>query len=550
MTDAQAFSLMIVFIIVIAVYAAVVNRKRERKATEDKLKRNYGVPFVNEISHEHLENLKKIIESEDVNINSEVWHDLDMEKVFACLDQSVSAIGEEYFYLTLHKLEKDNDLLKKRGCLAEELKNPDESLDIRKKLCLIKKQRRYTVYQFINTILSAKPGNALFHIFSLWVFIGSIMLLFIAPQIGVPALIAVACINSISYFISKGKIAGYNYSVEVIISWLAAADALKNVKAGGEITKDRILKISKMSDKFAKVRRMSWLFAPQNAVSSIIDIILEYFKFLTHIDIVEFNFLIKHLSGHRAELDALYREMGELETGIIIAGIRAFGLPVCEPEFVDDICIEAEGIVHPLVKNAVANDVSLHGNVLITGSNASGKSTFLKTVNVNCLLSQTIYTVFACSYSASHLDIATSFDISDDIVAGDSFYIAEIKRLKKIIDFSSDSDAAVISIDEILKGTNTTERIAASCEILRYLSKSKVLVLAATHDIELTDLLEGEYENYYFTENPDSPDNIFDYKLYKGKNYTGNAIKLLKMHGFPDEIIEKSYKSIEKQRKQ
>ena len=548
MSDDQVFFLFIAAIVIFAVYVAVVNKKRERKALENRLKESFGVPFVNDISHEHLENLHKIIESEKCDISDEVWHDLNMEKVFGCLDQSVSAVGEEYFYLTLHKLCRDEELLKKRGELANELKDAEASLELRKNLCLIKKQRRYTVYQFINTILNARAGNALFHIASLLAFVLSIVLLFIVPAVGIPVLIFVAVINSVTYFISKGKIAGYNYSIEVIVCWLAAADSLKNSGLTGKVGSERIKKISGLSDRFAKVRRMSWLFAPQNAVSSIVDIILEYFKFLSHIDIVEFNYLVKHLSGHKEELISLYNEMGELELGVIIAGIRAFDLPACEPEFSADICIDAKNIVHPLITSPVPNDVDISGNMLITGSNASGKSTFLKTVSVNCLLAETIYTVFASSYRAAFLEIASSFDISDDLLAGDSFYIAEIKRLKKILDFSSESKAALVCIDEILKGTNTAERIAASSEILRYLSKSRVLVIAATHDVELTQLLEGIYENYYFTENPDSPDNIFDYKLHKGRNYTGNAIKLLKMHGFPEEIITNSYRNIEKQR--
>ena len=548
MTEDQVFLLFLLLLVAVSVYAAIVNRRREAISVKNKLEANYGVPFVNKISHEHLENLKKIVESEEVNVNDEVWHDLDMEKVFSCLDQSVSAVGEEYFYLILHQLSKDKELLKKRGRLAEELKDTEASLELRKRLSMIKKQRRFTVYQFIHTILEAKPGNQLFHLISCFAFFAGIALMFIKPLVGIPMLIAVACINSVSYFISKGKISAYNYSIEVIVSWLVAADAIKKLDHKGELVKERIKAISELSDKFSKIRLMSWLFAPQNAVSSIIDIILEYFKFLTHIDIIEFNYLVKHLSGHKEELTSLYREMGELELGVIIAGIRCFDPQNCEPEFTDEMGIDAKSMVHPLVNDPVSNDVSIHGNILITGSNASGKSTFLKTVSVNCLLAETIYTVFAYTYRASYLDINSSFDISDDLLAGDSFYIAEIKRLKKILDFSENSTGALVCIDEILKGTNTVERIAASSEILRYLSKSKVLVLAATHDVELTEILDGVYENYYFTENPDSPDNIFDYKLHKGKNYTGNAIKLLKIHGFPEEIIEKSYKNIEKQR--
>ena len=92
-------------------------------------------------------------------------------------------------------------------------------------------------------------------------------------------------------------------------------------------------------------------------------------------------------------------------------------------------------------------------------------------------------------------------------------------------------------VDEVLRGTNTVERIAASSEILKSVSASKALVFAATHDIELTTLLSGQYDNYHFQEKVTDDEVIFDFKLYSGPATTRNAIKLLKTIGYNSDII-------------
>lgn len=95
----------------------------------------------------------------------------------------------------------------------------------------------------------------------------------------------------------------------------------------------------------------------------------------------------------------------------------------------------------------------------------------------------------------------------------------------------------ICMIDEILRGTNTEERIAASTAILRYIVGKNCLAVVASHDIELTELLKADYQNYHFREKLHAKDVAFDYKLYEGASVSKNAIKLLEYVGFPQEII-------------
>mgnify|MGYP001161707358 FL=1 len=128
--------------------------------------------------------------------------------------------------------------------------------------------------------------------------------------------------------------------------------------------------------------------------------------------------------------------------------------------------------------------------------------------------------------------------LRDDLSNSNSYYIVEIKSLKRILDaVNKEGHPVLMFVDEVLRGTNTVKRIAASSEILKSVSASKALVFAATHDIELTTLLSGQYDNYHFQEKVTDDEVIFDFKLYSGPATTRNAIKLLKTIGYNSDII-------------
>ena len=175
--------------------------------------------------------------------------------------------------------------------------------------------------------------------------------------------------------------------------------------------------------------------------------------------------------------------------------------------------------------------------MLLTGSNASGKSTFLKTVAINVILSRTIFIATARNFEISPFRVYSSMSLRDDLKNNESYYIVEIKALKRIIDAAGEEKPMICFVDEVLRGTNTIERIAASSEILKSLCKDNVICFAATHDIELTHILEMYYSNYHFEENVLDDDIKFNYILNKGRATTRNAIKLLKIIGYDDSII-------------
>jgi len=199
-----------------------------------------------------------------------------------------------------------------------------------------------------------------------------------------------------------------------------------------------------------------------------------------------------------------------------------------------------EDLYHPLVDHAVPNSIYAKRSQLITGSNASGKSTFLKTVGLSAVLAQTIYTVPGRRYQAPFYQIYSSMALKDNLIGGESYYMVEIRSLKRILDRGHDNLPVLCFVDEVLRGTNTVERIAASTQILKSMTQMNMLCFAATHDGELTYLLEDHFENGHFSETITEGDILFTYRLQPGRAEGRNALQLLGWMGYDEKVLKQA----------
>lgn len=223
---------------------------------------------------------------------------------------------------------------------------------------------------------------------------------------------------------------------------------------------------------------------------------------------------------------------------IAIASYRESLSVWCIPEISPDGGIEYKGVYNPLLDVPVCNDFSLESNCMITGSNASGKSTFMKAAAVNEILAFSIHTCSARRAVIPKMEVYTSMAVRDDLLAGESYFVREVKSLGRIVGRMEKAGKALVIIDEILRGTNTRERIAASAAILKYLKERDCMVIAASHDMELAGMLKRQgYQTYYFCEKETEGRIEFDYKIHDGICMQTNAIRLLEYFGFPREIL-------------
>ena len=170
----------------------------------------------------------------------------------------------------------------------------------------------------------------------------------------------------------------------------------------------------------------------------------------------------------------------------------------------------------------------------------SGKTTFLRSVAVNTILAQSIYTCFADGYEAPFMKLFSSIRIDDNLLTGKSFYLEEVNVMGSLISEVKSDQQNIFILDEVFKGTNTIERIASAKAILSYLNKFDNVIFVSTHDIELAKMLVGEFDLYHFTEIIDDSQLCFDHELKVGPLKTKNAIKILEISGFPSEIINEA----------
>jgi DNA mismatch repair ATPase MutS len=290
------------------------------------------------------------------------------------------------------------------------------------------------------------------------------------------------------------------------------------------------------------------LLSPSDASGGgLSELFMEYVRMLTHIDLIRFNNIYKLFTEHQDELNSMFARTGLLDATRAVASYRTLKGKYCVPVLHEEAShtLKTMGIGHPLIDEPVVNSIAADRPVLLTGSNASGKSTFLKTLAVNAIFAQTIHTVLADRYEADYFHILSSMALRDDIETQESYYIVEIRSLKRIMDASEGNVSVLCFVDEVLRGTNTAERIAASSRILRYLAERKALVFAATHDLELTSLLSDVYDNYHFSEQVKEDIVVFDYQLKPGKATSRNALKLLKMMDYPEQITDEANQAVE-----
>ncbi|HEX3343153.1 MAG TPA: hypothetical protein VHS09_01220, partial [Polyangiaceae bacterium] len=225
------------------------------------------------------------------------------------------------------------------------------------------------------------------------------------------------------------------------------------------------------------------------------------------------------------------------------AGAGAHGKPELDPG-ATALCLD--GAVHPLLDDAVPNSVHLEGRgMLITGPNMSGKSTFVKTVAINAVLAQTVYTTFARRYRAPLVRVRTLMNAVDDVQRGRSYYYAEVEGAKGLLAPSEPGTQTLVVVDELFRGTNTSERIGACKAVLAALRRMGHHVLASTHDRELVALLRDDFEPYHFGERVIEGELVFPFELCAGPSTTRNAIALLRHADFPEEVVAEAVRVTE-----
>lgn len=523
----------------------------KKKKGIERLKKRWGKLPEHEYTYDQLQVLKYYYsrhKDSKNDVDDITWNDLDMDSFYVLINNTCSSMGEEYLYSLLRKPYFDSDIQAERDRVMEYLdSNEAIRLELMYILASVGKVKSVSLYEYLNRLGGLEFEKSTKHIIMNLFYPFSVILMFLNPPLGILSLIGTITYSVITYFSGKAKIDSYYSVIVALMRTLKAAEKLEKLNIP-ELTEyqNRIYHASK---KLKTFRKGSFVVTAMNG-GNIADLMLDYFRILTHADLLLFYRMLRIYRDETESLNCLYETFGFLDSMISCASFRRLLGTWCKPELVNtgkshSPFMELEAVYHPMIDNAIPNSIQTNRSVLLTGSNASGKSTFIKTVAINAILSQTINTAICKSYRASFFRIASSMALTDNLLGNESYYIVEIKSLKRILDASNDDVPLLCFIDEVLRGTNTLERIAASSTILSNLAKNHCICFAATHDLELTSILEAYYQNYHFQEQITEGDILFDYHLYEGKSNSRNAIKLLGLLGYANDIIERSQTACE-----
>ncbi|WP_430610020.1 MutS-related protein [Enterococcus sp. DIV0876] len=473
--------------------------------------------------------IEKNFHQYDSEIDDITWYDLDGFALFEAVNLTYSSVGSEALYQQLrnYQFKEDTQLT--------------ALIDFFDQNSTAREQSQYTFarlgkqdHNFSKSYLAAEASPSigslpLFVCLGLLPIIGLLLFLIGIPQGLILTLFSIM-FNTIYYSIKKARLETELNSMRYLVQTIASGTQIAKIATPlQQEIKDALKPLE-------NIPRFGISFRSKNGSEG--DMLFEYINIFFMLPFISYQSVTSTLAKHRDAAVQLWNLLGKLEVAASILNFRTYMPITCVPNFADGP-VSSAGSYHPLLKEAVMNDVDWGHNTLVTGANASGKSTYVKSIAINCWLSQTIYTAVAETFTLAPGHVITSMAVEDDLFEGDSYFVAEIKSIKRLLDQVATKERCYCFVDEILKGTNTVERIAASSSIIHWLSQYPSLAFVATHDIELTEILKHDCRNIHFSEQVTADDGIsFDYKVKSGAAKSRNAIALLGVLGYPQAIVD------------
>lgn len=301
---------------------------------------------------------------------------------------------------------------------------------------------------------------------------------------------------------------------DIQVSLFEKSDVLKGIE-----------ELSKISQRVS-YRQNIFAFLFLNGFLSF-DLILEY----------QYN---KWLSCYYEDIDDWFEQLAKLELYMSLSVLKIDEFDVTMPTLIKshDLQLSFHNLRHPLLykDKVIGNDfkVSKHVNI-ITGSNMSGKTTFMRTIALNLVLAYAGGYVFADDMVCSYMHILSSMRVKDNVEEGISTFYGELLRIKEMVLFSQQQVPMICFIDEIFKGTNSLDRIAGAKATIQKLSLPYGLMFLTTHDFELCQIDHLECQNYHFDEYYEDEHIYFDYRIKEGQSQSTNGQFLLRQLGIMED---------------
>jgi hypothetical protein len=489
------------------------------------------------------------------SLDDRTWRDLLMDDVFAVVDRTQSTLGQHALYHRLRTVPVGEHLGAFEALVARMSQDPAARERAQLALDRLQDPQGYDIWWL------AAPGaveqRQWYVIFPL-LFASTITLAALGPfwPLGFAPVVALLAVNVAVRYATDRHIGTIAVTFRQCAPLITTAGELRFLN-GPEI--DPIVgPLAADVPRLAGIKRISrWvngnplmLSAGSStlgvAAGDFVSAVYEYLNLALLLDGVGIYFGTRDLAGAGPALARVVAAAGDVDAAIGVASYRAGRDHWSRPELrVDGGAAVLTGLRHPLVADAVPNSIALTPGrgVLVTGSNMSGKSTLLRTVGVNVVLAQTINTCLAEEYRAPVLGVRSCIGRADDLLTGTSYYLAEVEALLDLVRTSAGPAPHLFLLDELFRGTNAVERIAAGQAVLTQLlfgdkAARPHFALAATHDLELVELVSDHYDACHFGDSVGPDGLIFDHQLRHGPSTSRNAIALLRLHGAPASLVE------------
>jgi hypothetical protein len=488
------------------------------------------------------------------SLDDRTWDDLLMDDVFAHLDRTESSVGQQVLYRRLRQAAAPRALAAFDALIARVSGDVDRRERAQVVLARLQSRSAYYVHRLAQP--DALERRTWHVIMPLWsaVVVLTLSLAFFWPALVLAAVFGVVVNRAILIVIARrfgGEIVWFR-QVGPLLS-AARELAVLGTEETAAITGSLVPDLSALR-RLGSIAR--WVSRDPLATDTLTFAALELLNMLFLMDANALYFAGREVRAKAPQLLRVIETVGEIDAAIAIASCREGTDGWTRPRFVPpDRGAAFSAVRHPLVDDAVPNSIALappHG-VLVTGSNMSGKSTFLRTVGVNVVLAQSVNTCLARAYEAPVYQVRSCIGRADDLIAGKSYYLVEVESVLALVKASESAEPHLFIFDELFRGTNAVERIAAGEAVLHALASGGKphVVLTATHDGELVDLLRDVYAVFHLGD-AIGPDGLtFDYHLTPGPATSRNAIALLKLNGAPESLVARALEraaALDKQR--
>lgn len=514
-----------------------------RKKILKKIRAEWGHPKTEWRNFEQIENFSTVCTSSSFHkLDKQTLNDIDFYDLFENLDRTQSRPGQQYLF---NKLITPTDDISQLKLFNEQVIFFSENAGARENAqLLLEKLSNYDAYYIVNLLggdLSVDSKFKIFYIADTLTVIA--MLLFsTAYPILLIWLIIPLTLNVVIHFINRNKKVKFIKSFPWLKRLIAVSQSLiqKGFPFENMVAQKNINNLKRFK------RMYNLLSFGEDTGEGIHQLFFYLFDMIKALFLVEthtFRSIVQELKYKKEDIENLIIFIGGIDAAISTASLRAGAeAGYCIPKFLKtEKSLSATKMYHPLIPGCTPNSIEVNAkSVLLTGSNMSGKSTFIRSIAINIILAQTIYTCFAEKFHLPFLKVFSSIRISDNLEQSASYYLNEVNAVGNLIKESDTSFQNLFILDEIFKGTNTIERIAGAKAVLSYLNKKENIVFVSTHDIELAELLHSQYALYHFTENVENDTLLFDHQLKPGPLKTRNAIKIMALANYPEAIIKEA----------